>query len=79
MVDDLETGARSNYADATLSAVEAALGWSPGAALRVVQGGRVRRDVDPQLMRLLDAWRTLPPEARELLVELAERASQVRD
>lgn len=74
----MEKGRRSNYSDATLSAIEAALGWEPGTCLRIVQGGKVRRDIDPQMMRLLDAWRTLPPEARELLVQMAERASQAR-
>ena len=78
LVGDVEKGRRDNYSDATLAAVEAALGWEPGTCLRIVQGGKVRRDVDPQMMRLLDAWRTLPPEARELLVEMAERASKAR-
>lgn len=75
---DVERGRRDNYSDATLAAIEAALGWEPGTCLRIVQGGRVRRDIDPQMMRLLDAWRTLPPEARELLVLMAEQASRSR-
>lgn len=70
----MEKGRRSNYSDATLAAIEAALGWEPGTCVRIVQGGRVRRDLDPQTMRFLEAWRTLPPEARELLIEMAERA-----
>ncbi|NUP33631.1 MAG: helix-turn-helix domain-containing protein [Streptomycetaceae bacterium] len=76
---DVEKGRRSNYSDATLSAIESALGWEPGTCLRIVQGGKVRRDIDPQTIRLLDAWRTLPPEARELLIVLAERANGARD
>lgn len=47
VIDDLERGLRGNYSDATLAAVEAALGWEFGSALRVVQGGRPRREVDP--------------------------------
>jgi hypothetical protein len=74
----VEKGRRSNYSDATLAAIEAALGWEPGTCARIVQGGRVRRAIDPQTMRLLDAWRTLPPEARELLIEMAERAKDAR-
>jgi hypothetical protein len=79
LVGDVEKGRRSNYSDATLAAIEAALGWEPGTCQRIVQGGKVRRDIDPQMMRLLDAWRTLPLEARELLVEMAERASKARE
>lgn len=76
---DVEKGRRTNYSDATLSAIEAALGWEPGTSKRIVQGGKVRREVDPQMMRLLDAWRTLPVEARELIVMMAEQASHARD
>lgn len=78
LLGDVERGRRDNYSDATLSAIESALGWEPGTCRRVVEGGRVRRDIDPQTVRLLDVWRTLPAEARELLIELAERAASVR-
>jgi hypothetical protein len=78
LLGDMEKGRRSNYSDATLAAVEAALGWEPGTCLRVVQGGAVRRDIDPQLVRLLDAWTTMSPDARLLLLELAERAASER-
>jgi hypothetical protein len=74
VIRDIETGARHNYSDVTLASIEAALGWAPGAALRVVQGGRVQREVDPALARLLDAWRGMSPDARMLLVDIAERA-----
>jgi len=78
VIDDLERGVRSNYADATLAAVEAALGWAPGACLRIVQGGVVRRELDPVLVRLLDTWRVLSPDARAMLVDVAERAAKHR-
>lgn len=74
----MEKARRSNYSDATLAAIEAALGWAPGTCLRVVQGGRVRRDVDPLMVRLLDVWTTLSPDARAMLVAIAERAAQGR-
>lgn len=74
VLDDIEKGRRANYSEATLAAIEAALGWEPGTCRRVVEGGRVRHEVDPELMRLLDAWRVLTPDARRLLVEIAERA-----
>lgn len=76
MLDDLEKGRRANYSEATLAAIEAALGWEPGTCRRVVEGGRVRHEVDPELMRLLDAWRVLTPDARRMLVEIAERAAK---
>lgn len=78
VLDDVEKARRSNYSDATLAAIEAALGWAPGTCLRVVQGGRVRRDVDPLMVRLLDVWTTLSPDARAMLVAIAERAAQGR-
>jgi transcriptional regulator with XRE-family HTH domain len=71
VIDDVEKGRRSNYSEATL-------GWAPGTCLRVVQGGRVRRDVDPMLVRLLDVWTTLSPDARAMLVDIAERSAKER-
>jgi hypothetical protein len=44
----------------------------------VVQGGKVRRDIDPDLVRLLDVWRRLSPDARAMLVEVAERSAERR-
>lgn len=76
VIDDIETGVRSNYADATLAAIEAALGWAPGTCERIVQGGKVRREADPMLVRLLDSWRRLSPDARAMLVDIAERAAR---
>jgi transcriptional regulator with XRE-family HTH domain len=78
VIDDIENGNRSNYLDATLAAIEAALGWAPGSCLRIVQGGRVRREHDPLLVRLLDSWRLMSPDARELLVMMAEQAARAR-
>lgn len=63
---------------ATLAAVEVALGWAPGSCLRVVQGGRVHRLEDPLLARLVEMWPRLSRETHALLVELAERAHEVR-
>lgn len=78
VIDDIERGIRSNYAPATLAAIEHALGWTPGACLRIVAGGIVRRELDPVLVRLLDTWRLLSPDARAMLVEIAERAAKHR-
>jgi len=78
LLADLETGNRDNYLPATLAAVEAALGWSYGTCERVVAGGRVAREMDPALVRLMDAWPHLSPDARALLAELAERALRDR-
>lgn len=78
VLDDVEKGRRTNYSATTLAAIEAALGWAPGTCLRVVQGGRVRRDVDPMLVRLLDVWTTLSPDARAMLVDIAERSARER-
>lgn len=74
-LDDLETGRRDNYLDSTLAAVEIALGWAQGTCLRVVQGGRVRREPDPEFARVRTAWGRLSLDARRMLADLAERAS----
>lgn len=78
VVDDLENGRRNNYSDATLGAIEATLGWEPGTAQRVVEGLRVKREADPLATRLMDAWQHLSPDARRLLVEIAERVLRDR-
>jgi hypothetical protein len=75
LLDDLETGRRDNYQDETLSAVEVALGWMPGTSRRIVQGGRVRREMDPDLVRVFDVWPRLSPDAKRMLAELAERVA----
>ena len=74
LLDDLETGRRTNYSDTTLATVEAALGWSPGSCLRIVHGGRARREIDPALQRLMDAWPRLSVDSRKILASLAEAA-----
>lgn len=80
VIDDLEKGRRGNFSDLTLSAIEAALGWQPGAARQVVQGGAVlRMGPDELLSRLLELWPQLGPDAQTILVELVERAVAARE
>lgn len=79
VLGDLERGARSNYAASTLAAVEAALGWSPGSCERIVQGGRPVINIDPLFLRLRDAWQYLTPDARRMLVAIAEQTLRERD
>jgi hypothetical protein len=80
VIDDLEKGRRGNFSPLTLSAIEAALGWQPGAAMRVVQGGAVRRmGPDERLSRLLELWPRLGADAQTILVDLVERAVAARD
>jgi transcriptional regulator with XRE-family HTH domain len=73
-LDSLETGAREAYSADTIAAVEIALGWEPGSVERVVAGSTPSPVRDPELDRLLRAWRALPVEARRMLAEIAERA-----
>ena len=73
-IDDVETGRRSNFSDVTLASIEAALEWEPGTCRRLVEGGRVRRDRDRSLLRLLELWPRLSADARALLVAMAEQA-----
>lgn len=77
-LDDLEAGRRDNYLDATLAAVEVTLGWQVGSCLRVVGGGKVRREMDPSLARIMAVWPTLSDDARAMLADVAERARSQR-
>lgn len=77
-IDKLEKGTATRYQPTTLAAVEAALGWSPGTCQRVVQGGKVRREVDEHLNRLLSAWPHLSRDSRSMLASLAEEALRQR-
>lgn len=73
LLDDLEAGRRSNYSDATYAAIEATLGWREGTCLRVVDGGRVFREYDPAMARIMRAWPHLSREVQEMLADLADR------
>lgn len=76
VLDDLEAGRRARYQPTTLAAVESALGWAPGSCERIVAGLRPRRETDPTLVRLLDVWPRLSPDARLVLVLFAEAATR---
>lgn len=69
---DIEKGRRSSYRPTTLSAVEAALGWTEGSCMRVVNGGQPGRIADPQLSRLIRLWPSLSRDTRTALVVTAE-------
>lgn len=73
LLDDLEAGRRSNYSDTTYAAIEATLGWREGTCLRVVAGGRVFREFDPALVRIMRAWPHLSQDVRGMLADLADR------
>ncbi len=71
---DLELGLRTNFSEDTIGIIEAALGWEPGSAEAVRHGLRPRRWGDPLVTRLLVLWPRLSPDARRMIVELAERS-----
>lgn len=72
LIDDIENGRRERYRDSTLSAIEAALGWQPGSARRITEGGQPRLMTDELLGRLHIIWPRLSSDARRILVALAE-------
>ena len=78
VLGELERGARSNFDPDTLARVEDALGWAPGAITDVAAGRRLRHAMDEHLARLLAVWRTLSPDARAILADIATHASQLR-
>lgn len=73
----LEKGERDNYTDATLAALEYALGWSSGSIKRVLSGGQPRR-VDPELATLRRCWPKLSKDSKRMLARLAEEAAGLR-
>ncbi len=70
---DLRTGARESYDPEILDRIESGLGWERGSIERVLDGRAPRRVVDPDLARLIAAWRDLPPQVRRVLADVAER------
>jgi transcriptional regulator with XRE-family HTH domain len=67
---DLENARRERYRPSTLSAVEAALGWSAGSIERAAAGGRPEREADRELQQVLDAWPMLSQRDREAVLSL---------
>lgn len=76
VVAAVENAERENFSQDTLSAIEGALGWAPGSAMRVKAGLRPLRAKDPLFNRLREVWWRLSPDARRMLVDLAERAAE---
>lgn len=78
-IQGIETGSRtSRPRDATLARIELALGWQPGSAERIVEGGRARESTDPLLERVIAAWPQLAGDDQVQLAELAERLARGR-
>lgn len=76
-VEDLAAGRRTRYRDATLWAVESALGWEHGDALRVVGGGKPQRAKDGGLARLVDAWPRLTPHDQRIILAVLDAAQRL--
>lgn len=74
LVGALERGERHNVSAESIAAIERTLGWEPGSAERVRAGLRPMRRDDPELVRLRDIWQELSPDARRMLLAIAERA-----
>lgn len=71
-VEELTAGRRTRYRESTLWAVESALGWEHGDALRIVEGRRRRRVRDPGLARITDAWPRLSDRDKRVLLVLLD-------
>jgi transcriptional regulator with XRE-family HTH domain len=69
---DLERGKAADYDDDTRAAIESAVRWEPRSVERVLEGGKPRRARDNVLAQFEQAWIELSPDARRLLVLLAE-------
>lgn len=76
-VEVIESGAHSGQPrDTTLAKIEQALGWEPGSAQRIVEGGRPRDAADPLLERVIAAWPQLSGDEQVALAELVERLAR---
>lgn len=64
--------------ETTLAKIELALGWQPGSAERIVEGGRPREATDPLLQRMISAWPQLSGDEQVYLTEIAERLARGR-
>lgn len=74
----IERGERTNISEESLAAIEAALGWEPGSSERVRAGLRPLLREDPDLTRLRELWHDLSPDARRMLLAVAEQARRSR-
>lgn len=74
-LDDLEAARRTRYSAGVIASVELALGWEPGSAAAVVAGGRPTLSEDADLERFRSVWRRLSPDARRMLLLIAELAA----
>lgn len=72
LIDDVENGRRTRFRPSTIAAIEGALRWAPGSIQRILEGGQPVPLPDELWERLRAAWAGLPPDARRVLVELAE-------
>lgn len=71
-VSDVERGARPNITPDTLGAIEAALGWEPGAAAAVLRGLTPDRSGDVALAQIAAAWPRLGERERQIIVAIVE-------
>lgn len=78
-IQTIESGSRTGRPrETTLARIERALGWQPGSAERIVEGGRPREATDPLLQRMISAWPQLSGDEQVHLTELAERLARGR-
>lgn len=75
-LDHLEAANRTRYSPGVTAAVEVALGWEAGSVASVVAGGHPTPTRDPDLERLRAAWARLSPDARRMLILLAEQSAE---
>lgn len=77
-VSDIERGARPNISADTLGAVEAALGWAPGAA-SVILRGLTPEQGDAILARVVALWPQLGERERRIIAAIVDILSDTPD
>ena len=78
-LDSIEHGRKQSYDPATLSTLEAALGWRTGSVDRVLSGLEPQQVEDPDLTAVTNAWPKLSAGSRRMLAILAIEAARTRE
>lgn len=71
-VGNIENARKDSYSPGTRSAVEEALGWTPGSFMGIAKGGKPKLVEDRYLERIRAAWPKLSEQTRRLLAEVVE-------
>lgn len=76
LISDLELGRRGNFKDDILWRIEGELGWEEDEIRLRLAGKTVRRSHPEDLRVVVDNWRRLNPQVREVISSLARSVAE---